>query len=1252
MANDGLGIIQFRFDSTQWINRLSFELTNLPLNWSVHYYNPRLERIVQLSDITGNTLGGIITGRTTYAQRGTEYTGLEIIEGVDKIDPNGWLEFSFQLPALETDLIEIHIDRNVPRDLIPEYYQSNAKAFYSYAIQKANFKFVVEGYEDVVPIRDRNVVVKNVLDYSERIKVKDWDSNRVIDGDENSFWRSAPQPIGRAIVPLHLDLARPGEVAPVIDAMRIDPVTPGPEMNIYFSNDDAIAPEFYLSRYASEWQVEGDQGDDYQIDLFGVKVKDNGKIALPDADIDKLKWYLDQSWSVGAVYRIDFDQIDYADPKQQVIWDNGQIRLIYDEDLQEFQLKSKDDEVLVSHNNFGANNRRESNLITNAWFDGERGETSTSDNQLVSGWRPHMSFDEEDLQYEILGVDQFNKRALRADVLRDDNNLSHIQIGTIENGLVGEVEPNQLAYIEIYVRTNCDSVVLRLRDRDEDDVFDTYEYTLDESEKNRLVRIKTTVELPSDRTLNHFYIRAQKETDFTEDDYVEFHYAFVADKDAFVGIYDTDAGEWDESLFYDTDVRPLPSSAEIAVVAGYVDELDANEESEDFTLPGFYIYAENVRSFRRSIQYGNGDAEIGVCVDGFAIGSDLEGNHSGHNYIRDVWIKQDFMRWNVLRRFTNSPTTFTYSEGAKNESRADYKALLLSPLDWRENIFLVRIGPDAHWYDSKVWTPIPRDFYLRRGVFPIPVVKAKFIKLEFRNLNPAPYKGIETEVTKSYYDFPEWVHGAFEDLLETQSDPDMEGRRRYKTITPMGGHQIFDETRFGEERVDDNIALDKIYHNTARKRFYRSTVHEYNEKDALQNYKQAYFVAIRNIQFYKIDFTETDFPQYVEAFDSILNLETDEEGGIEFDIDTEHGALIANRAEDEIVTKTFTSYSEFQSVQFACQATNWESQFSDSELSIEEKRYLEPVNSVLSDATNQFQEEGAGKVVSVYRRFDRGFYDYPSGRFDTSSSFDDDLDFEQVGSGTQYGIRTRQGRYYIVGESEYDTEFREYDTNRRYDLQLDFQPEGFRTSVIARVYLPNTDDGTYELRLLGRTVDETDVSVIARKTLSISTGKWHEFELVTITGERSVDLRAELVQIDVDVDEEFAVDFFGIFQNPILWEISNDGGDTWVPVLGTMNNESGYASFPEKGNQLKIRATAQRSGAKIHSFTVVPMYEESPLVRRSELDYGSPLGINESDEYRPTKHKHMFKKWDRWFPRRYSIDQRGSVPVAGRGLDP
>lgn len=63
-------------------------------------------------------------------------------------------------------------------------------------------------------------------------------SAKAIDGSDLTYWRSEPQPVNYAVVPLYLDMRDSEGAGQVVDKFYVDPTSGGVSVNLYFSNEE------------------------------------------------------------------------------------------------------------------------------------------------------------------------------------------------------------------------------------------------------------------------------------------------------------------------------------------------------------------------------------------------------------------------------------------------------------------------------------------------------------------------------------------------------------------------------------------------------------------------------------------------------------------------------------------------------------------------------------------------------------------------------------------------------------------------------------------------------------------------------------------------------------------------------------------------------------------------------------------------------------------------------------------------------
>lgn len=134
----------------------------------------------------------------------------------------------------------------------------------------------------------------------------------------------------------------------------------------------------------------------------------------------------------------------------------------------------------------------------------------------------------------------------------------------------------------------------------------------------------------------------------------------------------------------------------------------------------------------------------------------------------------------------------------------------------------ITTGPLMHIYysndeypdwDFKLWTPIPRNFILKRGyhTFPSPV-KAKYIKLEFTNLAAAPYETAEYPKLPPirYRRFPTWVQNHFNNIeIALKPTNDLAGAAWRVTIDPIELGFIKQDDRYDVLAQNSEVETDE-----------------------------------------------------------------------------------------------------------------------------------------------------------------------------------------------------------------------------------------------------------------------------------------------------------------------------------------------------------------------------------------------------------------------------------------------------------
>ncbi len=147
-------------------------------------------------------------------------------------------------------------------------------------------------------------------------------------------------------------------------------------------------------------------------------------------------------------------------------------------------------------------------------------------------------------------------------------------------------------------------------------------------------------------------------------------------------------------------------------------------------------------------------------------------------------------------------------------------------------------------------------------------------------------------------------------------------------------------------------------------------------------------------------------------------------------------------------------------------------------------------------------------------------------------------------------------------------------------------------------------------------------------------GLWSDLTSTDATQSRQLGIR--IVQQGAGEDTWY-VDSLALYEDPILWEFSNDDGITWWPALGIRNNPQGVLVFPPppgggtKG--LRWRVTGYRPGLHVSALDIRPWYTDTVFgIPLREPGVSGGPNIQPTDHYPPITDDPFFKQWSGAIP--------------------
>ena len=283
--------------------------------------------------------------------------------------------------------------------------------------------------------------------------------------------------------------------------------------------------------------------------------------------------------------------------------------------------------------------------------------------------------------------------------------------------------------------------------------------------------------------------------------------------------------------------------------------------------------------------------------------------------------------------------------------------------------------------DQIIWTPVNNDFYLRKGIFKLPQINARYIKLEFTRLTPEVYNLPFDSLQETVQVFPDWVDNYFSTI--EQAIPNISSQLYYPlntnetpninyNVTPtinttygLAINSLDNATTYGNNNIPNNVGIANfgvtgenysivdptisyktiqnisdigaIYSNLTNptfmnRKFYLQGEHTYKDVTLNQTWHEAYFTGIKYLSFYSsLQTSQENHEEYFDSFytvvsgnstfpsqNSIINATTS--SGIT--LVTSGGYTGSSNAFIQSYNlKTITPYSSFK---FAALSTDWQ----------------------------------------------------------------------------------------------------------------------------------------------------------------------------------------------------------------------------------------------------------------------------------------------------------------------------------------
>lgn len=578
------------------------------------------------------------------------------------------------------------------------------------------------------------------------------------------------------------------------------------------------------------------------------------------------------------------------------------------------------------------------------------------------------------------------------------------------------------------------------------------------------------------------------------------------------------------------------------------------------------------------------------------------------------------------------------------------------------------LGGPGNYFEAMTWSLVPHKYKLSRGFLHLPPTRAKAIKFEFTNLVVEPYESFLT-IERRTNVHPKDAREHYERSIDQRIDDEPQLEQAIRNLSRFLGEdraQKSDEVALWlleEFRVTPTELMVALDHEAAARlrerswihgwknhhiasespRFIKDSQHIYERRHISHRDKVAYSVGLRRLIPYNIDFnSEADTQVYFNNF-TTSNASLTLDRWIEND-----GGIIADSPVALVESSIYQSHTDVEAVQFAVQQTQAKQvmpnhTFSDSDTAIGSFQdsskwhefgdafisYRETNKSILVQRANRRRTYGDVEAFGTYGDVEA------QGRYG---------DLESVSSGGNTGGVESPPIYPSLG-ADITVVVRVMglmDLDAPLILQA-IDQDGNIVASKRKFVLQGEIAEWWATYSVGAAIEFNTYGDLESPDPVIGDGTYGGLEAFTYRNISRVadtspdNLTFRVVQEGFG-DNRFEVMKFSVYDNPISWEFSVDGGTNWTRAISVANNPRGVMRFREPGRQLKWRARGTEVGVSISALQIRPWYVGRPQDPEMPREGHGP-NLSLFEQHAPIDSDVMFKQWSLPVPERWFADR-------------
>ena len=598
-------------------------------------------------------------------------------------------------------------------------------------------------------------------------------------------------------------------------------------------------------------------------------------------------------------------------------------------------------------------------------------------------------------------------------------------------------------------------------------------------------------------------------------------------------------------------------------------------------------------------------------------------------------------------------------------------------------------------YVDAEWVPVNRDYESRRGFWEFNPVSAAAFKFEFFDLSPQPYD-TQTIISRQTLLFPETLSRS--SARPTLADP--------KSLTAKSGPGVStavdsalyyanfsDSSPVTMQRegstagaysptealyAEDPVLAKKIqrngsvtdymrwHENPARFRFPQRQKHYYRNVEIRHDRRIAFFAGLRDLAMYRVDYVASDdTDQYLEVFHDDVGILTDTaDPGYPTNqplVFSPGSGLTSGPGSGDVLrtarSKTYFSKRKVRAIQFATTQSDPYQVLDDPDFDDPSLAHWHAVGDATISPSTTYNSS-IGTTIVVDRSRIGNYWDNIEARYPTWDDIEGVIWNDLEGSASPINSGG------VVNSDLHVTS----SVGRLYAAARVFSPVSLTHPLVLQIL---GEDGRVlaeaEKNAVAGAVTEWYVGYTIGEGGDVSSNNWDDVEALYATwddiegtpwselsqtvGRYTGRVTAQVIQANPS-DDLFYVDNISLFDDPIVWEFTNDNGASWFPVYDIRNNPDGVFVFPDHGEALAWRVTIAKEGFWISAVDVRPQYAELPMgVAYREGIERSNGNVAHYDHYNPIAVDPRFRMWRKpipewwWFINRQWLLRQSPYPA-------